>query len=76
MTSDILIGNCPNGCEIDLDVIPQYTVGRGDARKSHYEIYCDSCGYNAIIRRGVVQELNNAESEYSDYFADYINEWE
>ena len=74
MNTDVLNGRCPNGCQIDLDVEPQYTIGKNDARVSHYEIYCDGCGYNGIIRRGELEDLHNPENDYREYYAEEY-EW-
>ena len=73
LNTNVLNGICPNGCP-DLDVEPQYTVGKKDVRLSHYEIYCDNCGYNGILRRGTLTDLNNPENDYREYY-DYEYKW-
>jgi len=74
MYTDVLNGLCPNGCQTDLDVEAQYIVGKNDARISHYELYCDNCGYNAIIKRGELIDLHNSENDYHEYYAEEY-EW-
>ena len=71
--------HCPHNCPINLTVVPGYSVSDvsdylssaihsdSELEITHWEVFCDYCGYNAIIRDGDdTTELDNP----IDYFLD------
>ena len=68
---------CPNNCTLTVDAIPQ--AWNQQNRVVEWELYCDICGYNAIIHSSLklarkVIVLDEGIDRNIDTFLDFENE--